>query len=288
MIDRRVRGVCIKRQQETDFDMPRLTETAPPDFFLGTLSNGLAVIRAFGNGSAAMTLSDVARKTGLSRASARRILLTLQELSYVESNGKLFGLRPRVLELGYAYLSSLGWLGLVHQELSALALKVRLPCSAAVLEGDEIVYVARISPEMDTRIVMSITVGQRFPAYVTALGRALLGGKSKDEFDYILSLTKLEKLTPRTIVDKKKLKVRIDKDRAQGWSFVDQEHAAGLCSVAAPLADGTKNTFAAIGVGWLAGSDSPEDVRDGVLPKLITAAQRLNHALLQFGPNLAK
>jgi IclR family transcriptional regulator, pca regulon regulatory protein len=251
--------------------------------FVSTLANGLSVIRAFANSSPAMTLSDVARKTGLTRATARRILLTLQQLGYVDLEEKAFRLQPSVLDLGYSYLSSLGWLGLAQQELSNLALQVRLPCNAAVLQGNDVIYVLRIVPEMDTRISMSISVGQRFPAYVTALGRVLVGGLSTAALDEYFAHDKFEKLTPNTTIDRKKLRAQIVKDRMQGWSFVNQEHASGLCSIAAPVISASGVTFAALGVGWLVGTESPQEIRDKIRPKLVNTARRLNRALGHFG-----
>ena len=254
--------------------------------FVSTLANGLAAIRAFSQSETAMTFSDVARQTGLTRAAARRILLTLQSLGYVEAVGKSFRLQPSVLDLGYSYLSSLGWLGLAQQEMSNLALQVRLPCSAAVLHGEDIIYVLRITPEMDPRITLSISVGQRFPAYVTAFGHVLLGALPEAKLDDYFSRAKFEKLTPQTIVDPKKLRKRCVDAKTQGWAFVEQEHAARVCSLAAPIIGTSEITIAALGVGWLVGREKPAAVRDRVLPNLLSASTRLNQKSWTFRADL--
>lgn len=256
---------------------------APERELLGTLANGLAVIKTFADAPSGMSLSDLAKKTGLTRASARRILMTLQNLGYVEAQGRIFKLRPKILELGFSYLSSQGWLGIVRPELTALAAATKLPCNAAVLEDDEVIYLDRVNYDVADRITMTFSIGQRFPAFVTALGRTLLGGMSDRQIDILLAKQTLPPLTPSTLTDKKTLARQIQKDRVQGWSFVRDEHATGLCSIAAPLIDARGTTFAAIGAGWLTGAENPEQVRDRLTAPLLHAVETINRALAQSG-----
>src|SRR3954453_58835 len=155
------------------------------DHFVQSLERGLAVIRAFGTEDPELTLSDVARRTGLTRAAARRFLLTLADLGYVRSDGKRFALTPRVLELGYAYLSSLSLPEIAEPHLERLAAAVRESSSVSILDGDEIVYVGRVPTSRIMRV--SITVGTRFPAYATSIGRVLLAGLSEDDLDAYLA-----------------------------------------------------------------------------------------------------
>src|SRR3954470_3071673 len=147
---------------------------APGDSYVQSFARGLQVIRSFSAGAPRQTLSEVAAATGLTRAGARRILLTLQTLGYVQSDGKLFALTPRILDLGFAYLSSMPMWNVAEPVMEGLVEQVKESCSAGVLEGTDIVYVLRVS----TRKIMrnSLGVGSRLPAYCTSLGRMLLAG----------------------------------------------------------------------------------------------------------------
>ena len=162
--------------------------------FVQSLERGLAVIRAFDAEHPDLSLSDVARATGLPRAAARRFLLTLVDLGYVRTNGKLFSLRPRILELGYAYLSAIALPDVAQPHMESLAATVHESCSLSVLDGGDITYVARVP----TRRIMTvaINVGTRFPAYATSMGRVLLAGLSPAELDDYLAGTELRR-SPR-------------------------------------------------------------------------------------------
>ena len=168
--------------------------------FVQSLERGLAVIRAFGADDPELTLSDVARRTDLTRAAARRFLLTLVDLGYVRSDGKHFALTPRVLELGYAYLSSLSLPEIAEPHLERLAAQVRESSSVSVLDGDEIVYVGRVPTSRIMRV--SINVGTRFPAYATSMGRVLLAALPDDELDAYLQRAEIEPLTARATGDR--------------------------------------------------------------------------------------
>lgn len=219
---------------------------APGDQFVQSLARGLSVITAFDADHPSMTLSDIAGRTGLTRATARRFLHTLVELGYVRFDGKWFTLTPQVLRLGTAYLSGLGLPQIAQPHLEQLSARLGESTSAAVLDGDEIVYVARVA----TRRIMTvgITVGTRFPAYATSMGRVLLAGLPPEELEAHLARTDLAALTGHTVVEPDRLRAELDRVRAQGWALVDQELEAGLRSVAAPLRDRDGEVVAAINV----------------------------------------
>lgn len=182
--------------------------------FVQSLARGLAVIRTFDADHASLSLSDVATRAGIPRAAARRFLRTLAALGYVRSDGRLFSLTPQVLELGFSYLSALSLPEIVQPHLEALSRRVDESVSAAVLDGADIVYVARVH----TRRIMSvrITIGTRFPASATSLGRVLLAGMTDAARDAVSA-------------------AELDRVRAQGWAMVDGELEPGLRSIAAPV-----------------------------------------------------
>src|SRR6478609_9585678 len=177
-----------------------------------------------------MTLREVAARTDLTRATARRFLHTLVELGYVRTDGKDFALTAKVLQLGYAYLSGLSLPQIAQPHLEELSLALGESTSAAVLEGQDISYVARVA----TRRIMTvgITVGTRFPAYATSMGRVLLAGLPASALDAYLARASFDALTVRTLHDAASLRAELDRVREQGWALVDQELEAGLRSVA--------------------------------------------------------
>ncbi|NRQ32238.1 helix-turn-helix domain-containing protein [Nonomuraea sp. NN258] len=238
-----------------------------------SLARGLAVIRAFSAAEPELTLSQVARITGLTRAAARRFLLTLADLGYVRSDGRLFALTPRVLELGYAYLSSLSLPEVADPHLERLAAEVRESASVAVLDGADVVYVARVATARIMRV--SISIGTRFPAYCTSMGRVLLAALSAGEFDDYLERAEPRRLTSRTIVLPAALRAEVARVRAQGWAMVDQELEEGLRSIAAPVRDRSGRTVAAVNVSTHASRTSLQQVRRDLLPPLLATAARI-------------
>src|SRR5687768_1370759 len=201
--------------------------------FVASLEKGLVVIEAFDAGRPRLTLSDVAKLTGITRAAARRYLLTLTKLNYAEFDGRYFSLTPRVLRLGYAYLSSASLSAQVQPFLERISEETGESSSAAVLDGDDIVYIARSA----TRRIMSIGlgVGSRLPAHCTALGRAILAFQPEDEFRAYLQRVRLEARTPKTITDKSLFQAALDATRAQGYAIVNEELEYGLRSIAVPV-----------------------------------------------------
>ena len=248
-----------------------MTDRAP--HHVQSLDRGLAVIRAFGPDTPELTLSDVARATGLTRAAARRFLLTLTDLGYVRTDGKLFALTPRVLELGYAYLSSVSLPEVAQPHLERLSTQVRESSSVSVLDGTDIVYVARV---MVSRIMtVGINVGTRFPAHATSMGHVLLAGLSDVDFEGYLGAAKLATFTEHTITSPEALRAAVARVREQGWALVDQELEAGLRSIAVPVHGRDGKVVAAMNVSTQASRGTPAAVRRDVLPELQAAAARV-------------
>src|SRR5215472_9009238 len=224
------------------------TEGSPPrdSDFVQSLDRGLAVIRAFGPDRERLSLSEVARATGLTRAAARRFLLTLVKLGYVRSDGREFSLRPRVLELGYAYLSGLAMPEIAAPHLEELVAKLHESSSISVLDGHHIVYVVRVPTK---RIMtVAISVGTRFPAYATSMGRVLLAAMSQEEFERYLARASFEALTGRTVTEPGTLREIVREVGGQGYALVDQELEEGLRAIAAPIRGASGGVTAAINV----------------------------------------
>ncbi|EHR60439.1 IclR family transcriptional regulator [Saccharomonospora cyanea] len=238
-----------------------------------SLERGLAVIKAFGAGTPQLTLSDVAKATGLTRAAARRFLLTLADLGYVRSDGRYFGLTARVLELGYAFLSSLSLPEVVQPHLERLSADVHESCSVSVLDGTDIVYVARVA--VSRIMTVSIDVGTRFPAHATSMGHVLLAGLDEDALSAYLNEAEFDRLTHRTITSAPSLRAELDVVREQGWALVDQELEEGLRSVAAPIHDKDGKVVAAVNISTHASRTSPEEARTRLLPRLRETAERI-------------
>jgi IclR family pca regulon transcriptional regulator len=256
--------------------------TARSPEFVQSLERGLSVIRAFGAEQPELTLSDVARETGLTRAAARRFLLTLVELGYVRSDGRMFALRPRVLELGYSYLSSLGLPEVALPHMENLVAQVHESSSLCVLDQGHIVYVARVP----TRRIMTvgITVGTRFPAYATSMGRVLLAGLPDADVDDYLAAAELEPLTPNTIHEPEPLRRELAHVARQGHALVDEELELGLRSIAVPVhAQG--RVVAALNVSMHASRGSSEAARRDLLPPLRATADAIE-ADLAIAPSV--
>ena len=245
--------------------------------FVQSLERGLAVIRAFDAEHPELTLSEVGRLTGLTRAAARRFLHTLVELGYMRSDGRLFALRPKILELGYAYLSSMSLPEVAMPHLEQLVERVHESSSVCVLDGDEVVYVARVPTK---RIMtVAIAVGTRFPAYATSMGRVLLAGQSDEWLAGYLASAKLVPITEHTVADRAALLAELCRIREHGFALVDQELEAGLRSVAVPIRDGEARVIAAANVSTHASRRSAEQLRDELLPPLLATAARIEQDL---------
>ncbi|MES2688142.1 MAG: IclR family transcriptional regulator [Pseudomonadota bacterium] len=249
----------------------------PGDAYVQSFARGLEVIRSFSAQSPRQTLSEVAARSGLSRAGARRILLTLQTLGYVSGDGKYFSLTPRILDLGFAYLSSMPIWNLAEPVMEDLVEEVRESCSAAVLDGTDIVYVLRVA----THKIMSITlgVGSRLPAYCTSMGRVLLAALPEAQAMACLEASRPEALTRHTVTDIDALRQKLVQTRKQGWCLVNQELEEGLVSMAAPIYDRAGRTVAALNISGQANRTSAKVMQETMLQPLQQAAQTISRLL---------
>lgn len=259
-------------------DKPRLAKQEPDDReFVQSLARGLSVIQAFGPERSAPSLSEVARATGLSRAAARRFLLTLERLGYVAVEGKRFSLRPRVLNLGYAYLSSMAWWEVAQPHMEEVAAQVHESCSASVLEGHDLIYVARVP----TRRILSIglSIGSHLPAHSTSMGRVLLSGLPEDALDEFLREASLTRHTERTVTDPARLRRIIAKTAKNGWTLVDQELELGMRSIAVPIWGVNRRLIAALNISTHVARMTADQMVEQLLPVLRDASRRISAAM---------
>lgn len=248
--------------------------TEPSPDYVQSLARGLSVIRAFAAEHPRQTLSDVAKATDLTRATARRFLLTLVELGYVRTDGSVFWLTPRVLELGYSYLSSLTLPEVAGPHLESLAKQVRESASVSILDGDDLVYVARVP--VSRIMTVSINIGTRFPAFATSMGRVLLAGLPEPELEQYLARVTLTQLTGRTIATTDALREELSRVRCNGYCIVDQELEQGLRSLAAPIRDHSGTTIAAVNISTQAARYTAAAVRKELLPALLATADAIH------------
>ncbi len=260
-----------------NFQTPETKDPKPSDSYVQSFARGLEVIRSFSATTPQQTLSEVAAQTGLTRAGARRILLTLQTLGYVETDGKLFRLSPRILDLGFAYLSSLPIWNLAEPVMEDLVEEVRESSSAAVLDGLDIVYVLRVPTHKIMRT--SLGVGSRLPACWTSMGRVLLAGLPDADLEARLQAHWMERFTEHTTTDRSALLDRIREAREQGWCLVNQELEEGLISVAAPLTNRTGQTVAALNISGQANRTSALVMQETLLPALLRAAKTISRRM---------
>ena len=234
--------------------------------FMTTLAKGLAVLEAFDRERASMTLSEAAAAADLSRAAARRILRTLAQLGYVDQDGRSFSLSPNILRLGFAYVATQHWIERALPLMRSLSERLRESCSAAILQGDEIVYVARVQ----TSRIMSgaVSVGSRLTALHTAMGRVQLGFLDDSELWRRLSDARIEPLTPYSIIDRQALFDRVKADHEQGFSLVDEELERGLRALAVPIVDRQGQAVAALNLSTHASRTTRNEMRDRFLPEL--------------------
>jgi len=243
--------------------------------FMASLARGLAVIQAFTQQRRHLTIAQLSQRTAIPRAAVRRCLYTLSMLGYVGSeDGRTYALRPRILALGHAYLSSTPLVYAVQPLLDQITSLLHESSSLAVLEGDEILYIARSSTT--TRLLsIDLGIGSRLPAYCTSMGRVLLAGLSDAEIDLYLSRVKLVKLTTRTVSTADELKVALNAIRRDGYAVVDQELEIGLRSIAVPVSDRDGRSVAAINIGTQSSRVSVAEMESKFLPPLRAAAHEL-------------
>ncbi|MCZ8316546.1 IclR family transcriptional regulator C-terminal domain-containing protein [Phreatobacter sp.] len=237
------------------------------------LEKGLAVIACFDAGHPRLTIADVARMTGLSRATARRCLITLARIGYAETDGRHFALTPRVLQLGYAYLSSTPLTAVLQNALERLSEEIGESSSASLLDGRDIVYVARAA----TKRIMSVglSVGSRLPAYCTSMGRVLLAALPEDEARRRVEASDRRALTRATATSVEAVMARVAAARTAGYAVIDQELEVGLTSIAVPVIDREGKVVAAINVGTQATRFPPGVIVAEILPKLLRVQAEL-------------
>ncbi|MEH2592731.1 IclR family transcriptional regulator domain-containing protein [Bradyrhizobium sp. AZCC 1721] len=263
--------------------MPKLKRAADTDNrgatdFIESLDRGLRVLEIFGGSRQPMTLSDLAKAAELPRATARRILFTLERAGFVASDGKLFRLTPRVLVLASSYLASNHVVSVLQPALDRLSAEAQEIASMAILDGNDVVFIARASP---TRIFSSgIDIGYRLPAFCTSVGRVLLSRLADDEVAAALDRMELAPLTPFTVTDKKQLLKTIVADRAQGYSLVDREAEPGFRSVSVPVRRYDGAIIAAINMGAHVDRVSAEEMVEKFLPRLREAAASVKSMLV--------
>ncbi len=214
--------------------------------FVDSFARGLQVIRSFSEGEEKQTLSDIARRAGISRASARRLLYTLLQLDYAQYDGKYFSLKPKILDLGYAYMSSLELAGVARDAMTELATTMNSSCSLGVLDGFEVVYINRAEFRLIT--TCTNTTGCRMPAHLLAMGRVQLATLDDITLQRHLSSIELVRYTPYTVTDRKQLFSIIRADGEKGWSIVRRELDEGICSIAMAIRGKQDRVVAGLGV----------------------------------------
>ncbi|MEQ6916463.1 IclR family transcriptional regulator domain-containing protein [Halomonas aquatica] len=243
--------------------------------FVTALASGLEVILAFDEDHRKMTLSEVAARTGMNRARARRFLLTLHSLGYVRKTQRHFELAPRVLQLGYAFLSANGYLSVIQQVLEDITAECGESSSLGVLDGDEVTYVAR-SAAKHRLMAISLSVGTRLPAAHTSMGRVLLAQLPDDELGAFLGRVELSGHTDKTITDRAVLRERILAVRLQGYAIADQELDSGLRSLAVPAFDAAGRLIGAINISTNAARVDMATLHDVYLPLLQDKARQIH------------
>jgi IclR family transcriptional regulator, pca regulon regulatory protein len=242
--------------------------------FIEALARGLDVLRCFRPGRPAMSLAEIAGATDLARPTARRILITLAELGYVRSTDAGFTLTPRVLNLGMAYIGATNLWDMAQPHLHELAVRTGESCSIAQLDGSDIVYMARVAvPKL---VALAVTIGTRFPALPTSLGKVLLAALSRAELDSVLAQPSRSGITPRWTPDRDEIDATLRDVRAKGWATTDQQLALAIRSVSVPIRDGDGQVVAAINVNAHAAETSVATLVDDHLPLLLQAASAVS------------
>ena len=254
-------------------------EEASDPNFMTSLARGLSVIRAFTEREPNLTIADIAKITGLPRAAARRCLLTLMQLGYAGSDGRTFHLKPKILALGYSFLSSAPLATILDPLIEQVSGAVQESCSAAVLDEDDVVYIARAA----TKRIMSVglNVGSRLPAYCTSMGRVLLAALPEAELDAYLARVPLKPYTERTITAADALKRELERVRDRGFSLVDQELELGLRSIAVPIRTAAGGVVAAMNISAQAARVTCPEMEVQFLPHLYRASEEARVLLVR-------
>jgi IclR family pca regulon transcriptional regulator len=254
-------------------ELRELASKGDPDF-MTSLARGLSVLQAFSQLKRPASMSQLSSRTGLSRAVVRRCLYTLTQLGYATCDeSRRFCLLPKVMELGYGYLASMPFAQVVQPILERLGETLRESCSITVLEGDEVVYIARA---LVTRIMSTdLRIGSRLPAFCTSTGRILLAYLPPLQLEAYLGRVRLTRYTSRTLTSIEKLMQVLKAVRRNGYAIVDQELEAGLRSIAVPIRKLNGEVVAALNVGTHAQRVSTAELHEKFLPHLLDTAKQL-------------
>jgi len=250
----------------------------PQSEYILSLERGFAVIKCFDEQNPRRTLSEVAKATGLSRGAARRFLITLKALGYVEATDRYFSLRPRTLELGYAYLASIPWWRNAQRVVDRVSTDLGNTCAIGVLDGDWVVYVAYASEARFS--TFSRSVSTKIPAFSTAIGRVILASLPEPEREKFLASVEFPRLTAHTVRDVKSLRVILEEVRMQGHALVDQELSLGLASVGVPILDRGGHILAGMSISYMVpGGPKPNEIRSKILKTLKQASLEISDML---------
>lgn len=240
---------------------------------LDSLIKGLSLLRLFASEGRGMTIQEVAEKLEVTRAAARRLLLTLTDQGYVTHDERCFTVTPKVIELGFAYFAAMDLPTLARPSMRSLAAQIGEPCSLAVLDGSSIVLIAREEPKHLVRLDM--WVGRRMPAYAHSLGRVLLAALNPQEWEHYLSQTELKKLTPFTETSREGLENKLSKVRSTGYCVLVSELVDGLAGVSLPIREPGGAVLASLGVTMVLGSRTRTQIVNEYLPALRAAASEI-------------
>jgi len=262
------------QQEERELTIAEQIDALTDPSFMTSLARGLAVVQAFSDSRKPQTIAQISQKTGIPRAAVRRCLFTLQQLGYVDAELNNFSLRPKVLTLGYSYLSSTPLTVSSQPYLNAISRDLGESCSIAVLDDGEVLYVARSAASR----VMSVALntGSRLPAYCTSLGRVMLAYLSADQLDAYFARARLRPMTEKTVTNQKRLRELLAGVRQDGYAINDEELELGLRSIAVPVRGASGQVVAALNVGAQAARVSVDRMREQFLPVLLRGAQELS------------
>lgn len=238
---------------------------------------GLNVIKAFDQEHTSMTLSDVAKKVDMTRASARRLLLTLESQGYVSQIDGFFSLSPKIIDLGYSYFASLPWSDLAYQNMKKVVDGCKLSCSISILDGTNVICIMRIPA---TRILNEgIHVGSRLPAAYTATGRLFMTQMEDKEMNEYISKLPLEKMTKKSILEPSKLYEKLILEKDQGYQMVEEEIEDGLVSLAVPIYNRADKMIGAMNIGSHMSYKNTKVLKESILPLLLDAAKETSTAI---------
>ena len=258
---------------ERAYERHNVAEKREDGDFVESLARGLKVIRAFSTSQLAFTVSDMATATDLARPTARRLLLTLEQLGYVRSHDGLYMLTPQILDLGMSYINAQGMWDIARPHLESLVSRTKESSSMSQLDGSDIVYIARVSvPKI---IGLSVQIGTRFPALATSMGHVLLSELSAKQLDEVLATPSQSRVIPRVKPSRKELNVTLAEVRSRGWALSDERLSLGIRSIAAPVRDASGAIIAAVNVTVNAAETPLAKLRSSHLPLLLETAQHI-------------